>query len=86
MKLERKGQAGQIPYHDLWCLPRQTNPWCIYYDYLHDLDHVAGWEPQDLHEVTYVSWVGSVLLIQTPARHIITTDLDIGSTNSLSRS
>ena len=28
---------------------------------LYDLAHVSGWEPQKLHDLGHVSWVGSVL-------------------------
>ena len=28
---------------------------------MHDLAHVAGWEPYDAHNLGHVSWVGSVL-------------------------
>ena len=34
----------------------------ILYDlYWYDLAHVAGWNPNNLHAVVHVSWVGSVL-------------------------
>ena len=43
-------------------LDTQPTPWPI--------DHVAGWEPYDLHDLARVSWFRCALWYTDPAQHI----------------
>ena len=39
---------------------------------MYDRAHVARWEPRNLHDLGYVSWVGPYCT--DPAQHLITAD------------
>ena len=43
---------------------------------LHDPNHVAGWESENLHDLAYVSWVRYVLCRSCTTSHNCRLDLE----------